>query len=290
MYSTYGITLGGLIVEETSNHQFENYLSDNIWQPLEMKNTHITIPPEQQQNVAVGYEYNRNVNIPQGWEWYHTIPASSINSTAEDMAHWLIAHLNHGRYGNKRLMSDQMMDEMLKHQFSMHPDMYGMAYGFFEEYYKNIRFLYHGGNMAGFNSLVILIPEMNAGFFYVSQHEGSSIRDHLKWTILQRFYDSGYIPPKPQPAFKDAERSKLYAGTYKYNCYCHTCERQPQTLTFTVTANPDGSIQLNGGRWIETEDRLFVRDDGQSKIAFKADASGAITHMSFGGDWTFEKK
>jgi CubicO group peptidase (beta-lactamase class C family) len=290
MYSTYGITLGGLVVEDISGKPFESYLATNIWEPLQMRSTCITVPAALENKVAMGYESSQGINVPQNWEWYHTAPASSINSTAEDMAHWLIAHLNDGAYSNNSIMSKSMMNEMTKHQFSMHPAMYGMAYGFFEEYYKDIRFLHHGGNVAGFNSLAVLIPTMNAGFFFVSQHESSSIRENLQWAILVKYYNTSSAPSKPVNSTQNSERAKIFAGRYKYNCYCHTCNVQPQTMTFNVSANTDGTIQVNGRKWIETQENLFVREDGESKISFRTDSSGKITHMYFGGYWAFEKE
>lgn len=59
-------------------------------------------------------------------------------------------------------------------------------------------------------------------------------------------------------------------------------------MVLRITANSDGSLSLNGRRWIEVEPLFFVREDGASKIAFRADASGRITHM-FSGFWVFEK-
>ena len=44
-YSTYGITLAGLLVEEISGLSYETYLNRNIWKPLEMNRTHISTPP-----------------------------------------------------------------------------------------------------------------------------------------------------------------------------------------------------------------------------------------------------
>ena len=291
MYSTYGITLGGLIIEEKTKQSFESYLINNICRPLQMNSTCITVPNELLENIAVGYENSNGTNIAQRWEWYHTSPASSVNSTATDMAHWLIAHMNGGQYNDQRIMSKNMMDEMLKPQFSMHPKMYGMAYGFFEEYYNNIRFLHHGGNMAGFNSLAVIIPEMNTGFFFVSQHEGSSIRDNLQWAIFDKYYkDASFVTSLPVATVNSHQRAKLFEGRYKYNVYCHTCENPAQTLTFDVSANDDGSIQLNGRKWIETEANLFIREDGKSKVGFRIDSAGAVTHMYLGGYWAFEKK
>src|SRR5688572_23635336 len=251
MYSTYGITLGGLLVENISNQKFEAYLRDNIWNPLEMKSTNINVPAELKKDIAVGYEWENGINMPQNWEWYHTTPASSINSTAEDMAHWMLAHLNRGQYNNRRIMSQKMMDEMLKHQQGMHPQTYGLAYGFFEEYYNGLCFLYHGGNMAGFNSHMILIPEKNAGFFFVSQHEGSSIRDHLQWTIFEKYYKNTDSLNVPAINPDNITRAKIFAGQYKYNVYCHSCDRQANTMVFNVVANSDGTIQVNNHKWIE---------------------------------------
>jgi hypothetical protein len=145
--------------------------------------------------------------------------------------------------------------------------------------------------MAGFNSLAVIIPGMNAGFFFVSQHENSSIRNNIKWSIFEKYYkDATYMLPIPVTSITNPQRAKLFEGKYQFNVYCHTCEYQAQTLTFNVSANADGSIQVNGRKWIETEPNLFIREDGKSKIAFRMDSTGAVTHMYFGGYWTFEKK
>jgi hypothetical protein len=179
---------------------------------------------------------------------------------------------------------------MLSHQAGMHPDMYGMGYGFFEEYHISLRFLHHGGNMAGFNSLVVLIPDKNAGFFFVSHHEGSSVRDHLQWAILDRYYknEPSSIPPVIEGSL--TLKAEHLAGNYRYNGYCHSCPTAPRTMTLTVKANTDGTIQMNNRKWIPTSSKLlFVRDDRKAKIAFRQGTDGQVTHLTFGGFWNFEK-
>jgi CubicO group peptidase (beta-lactamase class C family) len=64
-YSTYGITLAGELIEEVSGMSFESYLKTNIWQPLGMDRTSITVPESQASDLAVGYEYREGVNRPQ---------------------------------------------------------------------------------------------------------------------------------------------------------------------------------------------------------------------------------
>jgi len=291
MYSTYGITLAGALVEDVSGLPFEDYLAKNIWQPLGMSRTNITVPPALADDVAIGYEYDENNKTyqPQKWEWYHTTPASSINSTAADMAVWMIAHLQQGQYGEARLFSPQAAREMLRTHATGHPKLHGLTYGFAEEMYGDLRFLEHGGDMAGFSSQVVLIPERNAGFLLVNQREDSPLRNSLKWALLERYYGPPHTAkaPTPDPDFKN--RAHLFAGRYGAVTYCHTCQGHQPGLIFKVTSNADGSIQLNGRRWIEVEPLLFVREDGGSKIAFRADDLGRITHMFFGGHWSFEK-
>ena len=81
-YSTYGIALAGLIVEEVSGKSLEEYMQENIFDPLEMSMTSMIID---ENYASWGYEYSRGINIPQPWEYYNTYPATEINSTPNDM-------------------------------------------------------------------------------------------------------------------------------------------------------------------------------------------------------------
>ena len=291
MYSTYGITVAGLVIEDVSGLPFEEYLKRNVWSPLGMSRTSITVPDSLRSDVAIGYEYKKETDTyePQKWEWYHTTPASSMNSTASDMAKWIIAHLQNGKYGEVRLMSEKAARETLRSHATGHPKIHGFTYGFHEEAYGTLRLVEHGGNMAGFSSLVVLIPERNAGFFVVAHGEDSQLRDNLRWALMDRYYSPEQKLPVPTPSANFNVRAHLFVGRYGYITYCHTCPGHQPGMIFRVTSNSDGSLTINGRRWIETEPLLFVREDGLGKIAFRADQYGRITHMFFGGFWVFEK-
>ena len=287
-YSTYGITLAGLLVEEVSGMSFESYLAKNIWQPLGMDRTSITVPAPLMDDLALGYEYVNGTNQPQAYEWYHTTPASSINSTATDMARFMIAHLQNGRLGNSRIMSERATRDMHRRHATGDPRLPGFAYGFYEDDHQGLRMIEHGGNMAGFSSLMVLLPERNAGFFMVNHHENSNLRDTVKWALLERYYPPKHAPHVPQPKTNLKARAPLFEGTYRWNIYCRTCGPRPLGLVLKVTGNPDGTLSVNGRRWIEVEPLFFVREDGGAKVAFRMDASGKITHLFAGGFWVFE--
>ena len=170
-YSTYGVTLAGYLVEQVSDMGFESYLARNIWLPLGMTRTNIVVPDSLRADLAQGYEYDSGVNKLADWEWYHTTPASSINASAADMGRFIIAHLQNGRYGNTRIMSESAAIDMHRQHMTSHPKLAGFAYGFYEEFTNGERLLEHGGNVEGFSAQLTLIPARGIGFFIASQHE-----------------------------------------------------------------------------------------------------------------------
>lgn len=93
--------------------------------------------------------------------------------------------------------------------------------------------------------------------------------------------------PQPKSDFK--ARAETFVGTYRWNIYCETCGPRPAGPSLKVTSNADGTLTINGRRWIETTPLFFVRDDGRSKLAFRKDSSGRIAHLFAGGFWVFER-
>ncbi|HJP59341.1 MAG TPA: serine hydrolase domain-containing protein, partial [Gemmatimonadaceae bacterium] len=133
-YSTYGISLAGYLVEQVSGSDFETYLRQNIWTPLGMRHTSIAVPARLRDDVAKGYEWENGTNRPAEWEWYHSTPASSINSSAVDMAQFIIALLQFGRYERTRILSERAGRDLLRQHFTSHPQLAGFAYGFYEDF------------------------------------------------------------------------------------------------------------------------------------------------------------
>ncbi len=97
-YSSYGIALAGLLLTEISGEPFESYLSAHIWHPLGMDRSWITVPPKEIPNLATAYEIDGGKPLPIPYEIYQTPPTASVVSTAADMAKFIIAHLQKGRF------------------------------------------------------------------------------------------------------------------------------------------------------------------------------------------------
>ena len=289
-YSTYGIALAGVIIEDVSGLPFERYLVDSIWRPLGMTRTWVTVPEAARSEAAIPYDVAGDSAVRAPWEWYHTTPASSMNSTAGDMARFMVAQLA----GRSAIMSERMTREMQREHVTMHPMLPGYGLGWQQIRRANAdRGVQHGGDVAGFSSLMTLLPGRNLGVFVAGHREGSDLRHTVTRAILDR------LAPAPDPATRPvsmhASREKAaqavarYAGHYRANIVCHTCTNPRRMTEIDVVANQDGTLSAFNGRFLEVSPRFFRSEDGSRRFGFHEDSLGRITHLTVGSWQVLER-
>ncbi len=285
-YSTYGIALSGLLIENLTNISLEKYMKENIWTPLGMHMTSINLPEEHSTITALGYEMHNNINIPQPWEWYHTFPASSINSTATDMGNYMLMLLNNGRFENNRILSENLTEKMLTQQLSLHPETDGFTLGLYERKWNGISSINHGGEMLGYSSYMTLLPEENIGIFVVHHHEGANLRFLAIETIINEL-----IKNKPETLIKEKLQEDLtpFAGEYIWLSNCQTCPDSNDQTNFRLNINDDHTLSGFNRTFYQVEPLLFKSIDGQRTMSFKKDQNGIIKYMSLGNINVFEK-
>lgn len=287
-YSSYGMSLAGLMVEEVSNTPFEDYLRQHIWQPLGMADTSIAMPGNASR-LATAYERDGGKLVPIPYEIYQTPPVASILSTADDMSRFMIAHLDGGRFGDRRILSESATARMHRREATMHPKLPGWTLGFQEGDLNGQRILEHGGDIGGFSTLLTLLPEHDAGFFIVHHLESNNLRFDLRQAILDRYFPDTRKREAPVPDPQKAAGLKRFAGTYRANIFCHSCSSEQPVQDFEVAANDDGTITVWGDRWVEASPLYFVGVDGKGRIGFAEDEAGRITAMS-AGSWKVVEK
>jgi len=287
-YSTYGISLAGYLVETISGAPYKEYLNKNIFQPLSMSRTSIgAVPANLRPHLATGYDYSSAGYRPLQFEYFHTYPASDINSTATDMAHFMLAHLERGRYGKARILTERAARDMHRQHFTNDPRLIGFTYGFFEKRRNGVRAIEHGGVMDGFSSLMYLLPDKRIGIYVACNRETSGLQDKVKDALLDR-----YFPVRDKPAVAGShaqmpERLERFAGKYRMDVYCHSCAEGARGFlpqAFDVTANDDGTISFWGARWRQVEPLLFrlvsgQMDSGEVIVLFREDRDGQIKYM-----------
>lgn len=283
-YSSYGAALAGLLVEDVSGMSFEDYLDRNIWQPLGMTRTSITLP-HGGVNLATAYELDAGKLKQVPYEIYQTPPTASVVSTLQDMGRFMIAHLQKGQYQGKRILSDSAAERMHRQYVTMHPRVPGWTLGFQVNDLNGRTLIEHGGDIGGFSSLMTLLPQEGVGFFVVHHLEGHNLRFDIRQLVLDRYFPD--VPSRPAPTVRAeaAERLRRFAGKYRPSIFCHTCQGGgPQLPDFEVTANGDGTLTVWDERWVEVSPLYFVSSDGKKRLGFAADRSGRVFALT-AGSW-----
>jgi CubicO group peptidase (beta-lactamase class C family) len=211
-YSNHGYALLGHLVEAVSGEVFESYVASHVFQPLGMTSSSFRLTPEVERKAAVGYQRDSGGLRPALVVHPRIYPAAGLNTTAEDMARFLAAHLGGGGFGRGRVLSAASVEEMHRQQFAVSPGVPGMAFGFFEYPFRGTRALVHGGGIRGFMSGLALWPERRLGLFVANNgYSDWMVRDLV--TDFARRYLPEYTRPVAQR--DDSGRLERYAGSYR---------------------------------------------------------------------------
>lgn len=288
-YSNHGYALLGNLVEEISGLSFPEYIDRNILKPLGMARSRFLPPQRSLPDLAIGYEYQDGGDRAVPFYAINTGPASSLMTTGADIARFMIAHLQKGRYKEARILEEATAEEMHRRQFTHHPKLPGMAYGFFEHVENGRRAIYHDGGMTGFSSRLFLLPERNIGFFIsVNKRREAEFFQELTQRLLDRYVpvQQPLTPPLPLADFQD--RPGRFAGSYRSVQHPRSTLEKLVALMeeFRLLSNEDGTLTLHfpgdhlpPRRWVAVAPLLFQSVDGEGYAAFREDLDRNISHL-----------
>lgn len=275
-YSNHGFYLAGHLVEEISGVSFAQFVADNILHPLGMEKSSFLMLPHLLPNLAKSYSYsNGNYEVvPVRYSIPEASPAGSLIATADDMARFMIAHLQGGRYGDNRILNEVICCEMQQQQFANHPRLPGTCYGFYEYSGYNQRAIFHDGDIAGFSSRLFLLPDLNLGIFVCNNGDNSRFRMQITDQFLSHYYPAQKqaSPSSPSPGFKT--RAKRLAGSYR------SLRLGLDSIDKLATTGALLNIKdRHVNSWIEVEPLFFQASKSETRFAFREDSEGNITHL-----------
>lgn len=167
-YSNANYNLLGLIVEAVGGEPYADYVRERIFTPLSMRHTYTSPAEAERAGLAAGHRYwfavpvpAPGMPIPRG-----ALPGGMLISSAEDMARYLIAHLNGGRHEEARVLSEAGIEELHRgvaeyNALSLSLGRYGM--GWFDDEIGNTKLVWHGGTLPHFGAYMALLPEKRKG-------------------------------------------------------------------------------------------------------------------------------
>jgi len=297
-YSSYGTSLAGYIVARVSGQPYDQYIQKHILNPLGMVHTTAQwpIPPDLRAHASVGYTYEDGAFqvFPDYMGQPALVPAGGIQASATDMARFMIAHLQDGRYSDAniagaRILNESTMQQMHGTLYTPDPSLLGTAYGFFDFSDNGQRTIGHSGESDPINSLLLLLPDQNLGVFvfYNSEGGGDLTLQHLGFQ--RAFFDHYYPAPavEPiQPPADFADRAGRFEGSYRLTESSYTTLEKVQGLmgsTVEISDGDDGTLLFTNpwGEWrfVEVKPLYFRQVDAPFNIVFREDDQGRITRM-----------
>ena len=286
-YSNYATGLAGHVVERVSGLAFNDYIERNVFAPLDMKHSTFRqpLPAALKDDMSTGYEESDKPG--KGFEVVNIPPAGSLSATGDDMAHFMIAHLADGRYGDAQILKPETARTMHTTITRPFPDLNGMALGFYQDNINGHRVIAHGGDLNYFHSDLWLFLDDHVGVFVSVNALGKEgLGEGIRDDVFHEFADRYFPRPEPVQAIDEATakaHAQVLAGRYQ------TTRRGETTFLSlinmiqptTLTANPDGSIStkllLQPQTFVETRPWLWHEVGGHDQLQAKVVDGRVVT-------------
>lgn len=285
-YSNYATTLAAYIVERVSGQNFNDYVEEHIFKPLDRHNSTFRQPLSDTLKISMSNGYMLGSSDPKPFELVQAAPAGALSASAVDMAHFMIMHLQNGRYGNVQVLKPETTMQMHARQEGWPKAMNAMCLGFYEQSQNGHRIIGHEGHTILFHSKLFLILDANTGVFISYNSAGQSKLDPcgiLFDKFMDRYFPDISSQEPEQPIAVQGVQSVI--GTYELSRRSETTFLAVSTLLLgtTVTANlEDNTISMTGFNGLnqqplhfrEVAPMVFREVNGKAKIAFVKEASG----------------
>jgi CubicO group peptidase (beta-lactamase class C family) len=264
-YSNSGYYLLGAIIERVSGKSYADFLQENIFMPLGMRQSGYDLSARIIKNRAAGY-------AKQGGEFINasymdmTLPgaAGAVYSTTGDLLLWDQA-LN-----TEKLVSRKTLDEI----FTPFKNNYGYGWSIGKQFDRQV--IAHGGAIFGFATHITRFPADKVTVVVLSNVQGAPagrIANDLAAIVFDAPYE---IPKERKEIAVDPKVLEKYVGQY---------ELSAPKIIINILLENGKLFGLVGGQSkfalsAESETIFFSRDVNL-QITFAKDAQGRTTALTF---------
>jgi CubicO group peptidase (beta-lactamase class C family) len=294
-YSNYGASLAGYIVQRVSGEPFDDYLDKHIFAPLDMRHSTFRqpLPPDLVPLMSKGYQLGSDE--PHAFEMVGPAPAGSLSSPAEDMAHFMIAHLQNGEYNGNRILRAETAEMMHNSPLTLLPPLNRMELGFFETNVNGREVIAHLGDTQNFHTSLHLFLKENVGFYVSFNSPGKEgAAGGLRGALFDDFADR-YFPVDEKDTRADdktaAGHAALLKGTWVNSRGSQSNFIAALGLVGQTKAGVDAKgelvlpfLGLNGKprHWVETVPFVWRDTGSHERLAAKV-VDGKVVRFSIDG-------
>ena len=276
-YSNSGYYLLGAVIEKASGKTYADFLQENIFTPLGMKQTGYDDPLRIIMHRAAGYQKQSGKVINAAY-MDMTVPyaAGSLYSSTGDLLIW-----DQALYTEK-LISKKSLDQM----FTPLKGESGYGYGWGVGKRFDHREISHGGGIYGFATEISRFPEDRVTVVVLSNIQGAPAGQIANNLAAITFGAAFEMPKERKEISLDPKVLEKYVGEYQIGT---------NIIVAVMVENGKLMGQLGGQSKFsllpESETQFFSKDVN-AQITFIKDAAGQVTGFTLkqGGSETPAKK
>lgn len=285
-YQNLMFMTAGYLIEQVSGQSWDDFIRTRFFMPMEMR-TSLTSVGGMAAAADASLPYNETKGevrvIP-----YRNIdqigPAGSINSSAREMAAWLIVQMNGGKYKDKQVIPEAQLritqtpqtvlpaaimtpgspqyDELLFSTYAM---------GWMISAYRGHLLQMHGGAIDGFLSQVAMLPRQKVGVVVLTNGQPNRLYDVIAYQVFDRFLG---LEPVDWNKRKRDETARALEAQAKARTDSETA-RKKDTKPSHALSDYAGTFDHPG------YGRLAVKENGPGLAASYNGLSSAIRHYHF---------
>lgn len=192
--------VAGEVVERVSGMPYERFVVENFLEPLEMDRTVMNFKKiEDKSNVITGHAPVDGELLPVGLSFTDAANAAAgMWSSVNDMSKWIIAQLNHGKYGenlqdslfsekaHKEMWSPQTIIDRTGGPYDTNFSSYGL--GWFLSDVNGYKQVGHTGGLLGIVSQVTMIPELGLGIIVLTNQQSGAAFNAITNSIKDAYF------------------------------------------------------------------------------------------------------
>jgi len=283
-YSNLGPTIAGLVLERKTGVPFAEYMEKHILDPIGMTSSSFLRDRDVvRRNLAdafmVGFDgsYFPAPDFELG-----TLPAGNLYSTVGDMSRFLMMFFAGGSAGGTRILSPEMVRDMMTLQFPDAGGGRGFGIGFGIGELDGHKLVSHGGAIYGFASLFAALPEEKLAVVVLNDVDlANGFDDKIAAQALRLMLNAttgATLELLPEATDPPASEIDAAAGKYLW-------EGRPAFVSADQGAL---HIQLDGSTTVyrRLADGSFIADGREiygTSIVFSRGPEGEIDGFSTGG-------
>ncbi|PYS33845.1 MAG: hypothetical protein DMF75_08205 [Acidobacteria bacterium] len=187
-YSNMAYTLVAYLVQKFSGVPYKQYIQEHIFTPVEMMSTAFEPRPDMEERLAIPYVVDEKTGSQVGTVRLKASvwPAGIVYGTVLDQANWLITNLNGGVFKEKRIISEQILDQMFTRQYDQFKgtieniwgnETAGFGLTWWTQVRDGDRYIAHSGSVPGYTAFLLGNRDRKLGFAIMTN--GNRAHPHL---------------------------------------------------------------------------------------------------------------